>query len=112
MYRIIVFFLLPCLHIVGQNLQDNPDYRELLRYKRLAEEAIDEGDYDKATEYAELSREYADKSAASVDFMLAKYRANQSLNRAKRRSAELSGRSARHDGELNDPALTDLGCIC
>jgi nucleoid-associated protein YgaU len=100
-----IFVLVPCVFAVGQNLQDNPDYRESLRFKQLAEEAVEEGDYDKATEYAELSREYADKSAAYVDFMLAKYRANQSLNRAKRRSAELDAAIERggQSGELSDP---------
>lgn len=105
-FIMVFFFLVPALYVAGQNLQDNPDYRESLRYKQLAEEAIEEGDYDKAKEYAELSREYADKSAAYVDFMLAKYRANQSLNRAKRRAAELAGAVERsgQSGELSDPA--------
>lgn len=108
-FFIVLFVLVPCVYAAGQNLQDNPDYRESLRYKQLAEEAIEEGDYDKAREYAELSREYADKSARYVDFMLAKYRANQSLNRAQRRSAELEAALARAggSGELSDPAAFD-----
>jgi hypothetical protein len=102
-FFVVLFVFVPGFTVSGQNLQDNPDYRESLRYKQLAEEAIEEGDYDIATEYAELSREYADKSAAYVDYMLAKYRANQSLNRAKRRSAELEGAAGR-SRELSDPS--------
>ena len=68
MKRIICIFLvlLTAPLVFSQNLQDNPDYRESLRYKGLSEEAIEEGEYAKALEYAELSKEYAEKSDAYV----------------------------------------------
>lgn len=83
-------------YLYSQNLQDNPDYRESLRYRQLSEEALEEGDYQKAQEYAELSKEYADKSDAYITARLAQYRANQLLNRAEglKSQVERSGRSS------------------
>lgn len=98
---IFIMALLIALPLFSQNLQDNSDYRESLRYKQLSEEALEEGDYLQAKEYAELSAEYARKSDEYVAMMLAKYRANQLLRRADslRGEVERSGRST------EDPAL-------
>jgi len=89
----LVLIMAPLLF--SQNLQDNPDYRESLRYKRLSEEAIEEGEYTQALEYAELSKEYAKKSDAYVSKRLAQYRAKQLINRAEglKGQVERSGRS-------------------
>ena len=78
----ILLVLIGVVSVFGQSLKDNPDYRESLRYKQLSEQALDDGDYLKAKEYAEQSAEYARKSDEYVAMMLAKYRANQLLQRA------------------------------
>ncbi|MGC9312020.1 MAG: LysM peptidoglycan-binding domain-containing protein [Sediminispirochaetaceae bacterium] len=94
----IVLILLISPLLFSQNLQDNPDYRESLRYKQLSEEAIEDGEYAKALEYAELSKEYAEKSDAYIAKRLAQYRANQLLNRAEglRGQVERSGRAKQY----------------
>lgn len=94
----IVLILLVSPLLFSQNLQDNPDYRESLRYKQLSEEAIENGEYAKAQEYAELSKEYAEKSDAYIAKRLAQYRANQLLNRADglKGQVERSGRATQY----------------
>ncbi|WP_319558954.1 hypothetical protein [Marispirochaeta sp.] len=98
MKRIVLVLLILAIAVFSlsaQNLRNNPDYRESLRYKQLSEEALEEGEYLKAREYAELSAEYAGKSDEYVARMLAQYRANQLLQRAVglRGQVERSGRS-------------------
>lgn len=69
----IIFILVLVLSVSAvsaQSLRDNPDYRESLRYKQLSEEALEDGEYLKAREYAELSAEYAQKSDEYVARML------------------------------------------
>src|SRR6056297_3928827 len=96
----LFMLLLPLLTAGAQNLQNNEDYRESLRYKRLSEEAIEEGEYDKAIEYAEKSKEYSEKSEEYVQFMLAKYRANSALWKAR----NLLGQVERAGGRDSAPA--------
>jgi hypothetical protein len=92
----ILLFALFALNAFGQNLRDNPDYRESLRYKQLSEDALEEGEYKQAKEYAELSVEYARKSDAYISRRLAQYRANQLLQRAEALQGQVdrSGRKA------------------
>ena len=85
----------------AQNLKDNPDYRESLRYRQLAETAIEDGEYRQAKEYAELSADYARKSDEYVAFMLAKYRANSLLQRA----AALQGQVERSGRYKENPGV-------
>ncbi len=87
--------------LFSQSLKDNPDYRESLKYKQLAEAAIEEGEYKQAKEYAELSAEYARKSDEYVAFMLAKYRANSLLQRA----VSLQSQVERSGRVKEDPAV-------
>ncbi len=96
-----LFMLLTASLLFSQSLKDNPDYRESVRYKGLAEAAIEEGEYKQAKEYAELSAEYARKSDEYVAFMLAKYRANSLLQRA----ASLQGQVERSGRIQEDPAV-------
>ncbi len=101
---ILILMITPLLF--AQNLQDNPDYRESLRYKRLSEEAIEDGEYAKALEYAELSKEYAEKSDAYIAKRLAQYRANQLLNRAEglKGQVERSGRAGQYPDDYAQAA--------
>ncbi|WP_321991091.1 hypothetical protein [Marispirochaeta aestuarii] len=101
----IIFILVLVLSVSAvsaQSLRDNPDYRESLRYKQLSEEALEDGEYLKAREYAELSAEYAQKSDEYVARMLAQYRANQLLQRAVglRGQVERSGRSRENPADF------------
>lgn len=95
---LIPLILLIASALFAQSLQDNPDYRESLRYKQLSEQALEEGEYAQAREYAELSVEYAKKSDAYIERRLAQYRANQLLQRAEslRGQVERSGRNSRN----------------
>jgi len=92
--------LVPLYTAFSQNLQDNPDYRESLRYKQMSEEALEAGEYDKAVEYAEKAKEYAEKSEEYVQYMLAKYRANSALWKAR----NLKGQVERAGGRESAPA--------
>lgn len=93
---LILLLALFALSAFGQSLKDNSDYRESLRYKQLSEEALEEGEYKQAKEYAKLSVEYARKSDAYISRRLAQYRANQLLQRAEtlRGQVDRSGRKA------------------
>src|SRR6056297_752498 len=95
----LFMLLLPLVTAGAQNLQNNEDYRESLRYKRLSEEAIEEGEYDKAIEYAEKPKEYSQKSEEYIQFMMAKYRANSALWKARNRRGQVK----RADGHLSEP---------
>ncbi len=97
---LILLLLLPILSAYGQSLQNNPDYRESLRYKQMSEEALEAGEYDKAVEYAEKAKEYAAKSEEYVQYMLAKYRANSALWKAR----NLAGQVERAGGRESAPA--------
>lgn len=97
---IVMMLLLPLYSVFSQNLQNNPDYRESLRYKQMSEEALEAGEYDKAVEYAEKAKEYAEKSEEYVQYMLAKYRANSALWKAR----NLMGQVQRAGGRESAPA--------
>jgi len=101
---LLILMITPLLF--AQNLQDNPDYRESLRYKRLSEESIEDGEYVKAVEYAELSKEYAEKSDAYIAKRLAQYRANQLLKRAEglKGQVERSGRAKQYPEDYTTAA--------
>jgi len=96
---LIVPLLFIAALVFSQNLQDNPDYKESLRYKNLSEQALENGEYAKALEYAQLSKEYAEKSDAYITTRLAQYRANQLINRA----AGLQGQVQRSGRFSQDP---------
>ncbi|MFW6360827.1 MAG: hypothetical protein ACOC2R_03665 [Spirochaetota bacterium] len=97
---ILFMMLLPLMTAFTQNLQDNSDYRESQRYKQMSEEAMEAGEYEKALEYAEEAKEYAEKSEEYVQFMLAKYRANSALWKAR----NLLGQVERAGGRESAPA--------
>ncbi len=95
----LFMLLLPLITVGAQNLQNNENYRESLRYRRLSEEAIEEGEYDKAIEYAEKSKEFSQKSEEYIKFMMAKYRANSALWKARNRRSQVR----RADGDISEP---------
>ncbi len=96
----LTMLLLPLVVVTAQNLQNNPDYRESLRYKQLSEQALEEGEYEKALEYAEKSKEFSQKSEEYVQYMLAKYRANSALWKARNRMGQVK----RAGGQTSNPS--------
>ncbi len=99
-FFLLFLILLPLLALQAQNLQNNPDYRESLRYKQLSEQAYEAGEYEKALEYAEKSKEFAKKSEEYVQYMLAKYRANSALWKARNRMGQVD----RAGGDESNPS--------
>ena len=101
---ILLVLILFSVAAFGQSLKDNPDYRESVRYKQLSEEALEDGEYKKATEYARQSAEFARKSDAYVAKRLAQYRANQLLQRAESLQSQVdrSGRKALNPGVFTE----------
>lgn len=95
---LVLLMLFPLMSAFGQNLQNNPDYRESLRYKQMSEEALEAGEYEQAQEYAEKAKEHAEKSEEYVQYMLAKYRANSALWKAR----NLLGQVERAGGRDSD----------
>ncbi|GAB6089072.1 LysM peptidoglycan-binding domain-containing protein [Spirochaeta dissipatitropha] len=77
---ILFVFLAP--NAFSQNLLDNPEIRQSREYERLAEQAIEDGDYAEAIEYSELAAEYARRGQETAERMAMAYRANSLRNRA------------------------------
>jgi hypothetical protein len=81
-----------CLALVAvllpaQSLTENPFFVQSIEFKRLAEAAFDEGEYDLAVEYAVKSRDFAELSNRYVQTMLLKREAERSLITAESRIA-------------------------
>ncbi|MEL3904810.1 MAG: hypothetical protein P1P63_06845 [Treponemataceae bacterium] len=65
---------------------DNNQYqRESRRYSELAQQAFDEGDYQRSIEYSKKAEELAAKSYEYIQLMLARSEAETQMNRARTR---------------------------
>jgi nucleoid-associated protein YgaU len=83
---VVLFLALVCVAgIFAQSLQDNEFYKKSLEFTRLAEKALDDGDYDAARDYALKAQENAALSKEYIDGMVAAYRARTALNAARAR---------------------------
>ncbi len=71
--------------VFAQSLQNNQYYKQSVEYARLSQQAFDNGEYDKATEYALQSQEYAARSKQYIAEQVLAYRARTALNAAKER---------------------------
>ena len=72
----------------AQNLlQDNPHARRARDLRQQAERAIDEGEYDRAYDYAQEAQEESRKAREWAETMLWAYRARGARNRADERLA-------------------------
>ena len=80
---IMLFFLAGGLF--AQSLYDNEYYKQSVEYSKMAQSALDEGEYDKSYEYAVKAREFAALSRAYIAEMTKAYRARTSLSYAKER---------------------------
>ncbi|MDR1931288.1 MAG: hypothetical protein LBQ57_00555 [Spirochaetales bacterium] len=71
--------------VFAQSLQDNEFYKKSVEFTRLAEQALEAGDYDAARDYALKAQENAALSKNYIDEMVAAYRARTALNAARAR---------------------------
>jgi hypothetical protein len=69
------------LYAQSQNLRDNADYKEGMRYQSLARQAYEEGDYDKSVEYSAAAQERFQKAKDYADKMALRYTATNLKNR-------------------------------
>lgn len=69
----------------AQNLMDNEEMRQSREYEQLAEQALNEGEYEQAIEYSELAEEYAERGRETAERQALSYRANSLRNRAESR---------------------------
>ena len=71
---------------VGQNfLTDNPYYEEAQELRRQAEQAIDDGEYDRAVELSREAQELTQQAREWAEEQLLRYQANAWTNRAEER---------------------------
>ncbi len=71
---------------VGQNfLTDNPYYQEAQELRRQAEQAIDDGEYDRAVELSRDAQELTQQAREWAEEQLLRYQANAWTNRAEER---------------------------
>jgi hypothetical protein len=70
------------LYAQSQNLRDNADYKEGMRYQSLARQAYNDGDYDKSVEYSASAQEHFQKAKDYADRMALRYTATNLRNRA------------------------------
>ena len=71
---------------VGQNfLTDNPYYEEAQELRRQAEQAIDDGEYDRAVELSREAQELTQQARDWAEEQLLRYQANAWTNRAEER---------------------------
>ncbi len=71
---------------VGQNfLTDNPYYQEAQELRRQAEQAIDDGEYDRAVELSREAQELTQQAREWAQEQLLRYQANAWTNRAEER---------------------------
>jgi nucleoid-associated protein YgaU len=83
---LLAAILLATASVVGaQNLRDNEYYREARRYELLAEQALENGEYDKAIEYSKEAERLSKLAVEYADRLLLFYRANGMLRRARDR---------------------------
>ena len=87
---LLILALLAVALVGAQNLQDNEDFRKARDYRAQSRQALDEGDYERARELAELAQFHAEQSDAYVSMMLARFRANSALTRLKLRLEDAS----------------------
>jgi nucleoid-associated protein YgaU len=71
--------------LAAQSLEKNEYYKKSVEYAGLSQQSLDAGAYDKATEYAQLSQEYAARSRKYIEEMLLAYRARSAYVAAKAR---------------------------
>lgn len=86
--KFIVFLFLACILGAGlfaQSLEKNEYYKKSLEYANRSQQAIDNGEYERGSEYAIESQRYAELSKQYIAQMLMAYRARSALTAARAR---------------------------
>jgi tetratricopeptide (TPR) repeat protein len=73
---IILATFAPAFVLRAQSIETNPDFQKAIEYQKMAEDALDKGDYDKAYEYALEAEKYSKSAKDYADNMLLKFHAN------------------------------------
>ena len=96
-FTIIIVTLLYGIIAVGESLFDNPDYKKAKELNRMAEKAFEEGNYDKAYEYAEEAKTYIQKADAYANMLVLKHKANTLITRASSQIAQAKSEGIKPD---------------
>jgi hypothetical protein len=93
---------------LGQQLSENEYYQEALKYLKMAEDALDSGNYDKSYEYSEEAKKNTQLASDLYAALLLKYRANTLLQQASNRIDSLQNMGVSEvDQPVFDQAKSD-----
>jgi nucleoid-associated protein YgaU len=89
--------------LFSESLYENEWYMKSKEYLQKAQEAFDQGDYDKGNEYAQMAEEYAKKAENEANKIYIKQKAD-----ASRRKAEANLNKAKDLGADTNPETKEL----
>ena len=102
---LLVVLLVTLGFVFGASYSNNEYQKKARELTALAQEAFDEGDYDKAIELTAQAEEYAEKSQAYIQMMIAKSDAEKQMTIAKNQQAW----ALRVRGDVNYPMAYSAG---
>ena len=102
---LLVVLLVTLGFVFGASYSNNEYQKKARELTTLAQEAFDEGDYDKAIELTAQAEEYAEKSQAYIQMMIAKSDAEKQMTIAKNQQAW----ALRVRGDVNYPMAYSAG---
>jgi nucleoid-associated protein YgaU len=102
---ILVILLVTLGFVFGASYTNNEYQKKARELTALAQEAFDEGDYDKAIELTAQAEENAEKSQAYIQMMIAKADADKQMTIAKNQQAW----ALRVRGDVNYPMAYSAG---
>ena len=102
---ILVILLVTLGFVFGASYSNNEYQKKARELTALAQEAFDEGDYDKAIELTAQAEENAEKSQAYIQMMIAKADAEKQMTIAKNQQAW----ALRVRGDVNYPMAYSAG---
>ena len=102
---VLVVLLLAFGFVFGASYSNNEYQKKARELTTLAQEAFDEGDYDKAIELTAQAEDYAEKSQAYIQMMIAKADAEKQMTIAKNQQAW----ALRVRGDVNYPMAYSAG---
>jgi hypothetical protein len=93
----------------GQDLMDNEYYQKALKFRKMAEDALAGGNYDKSYEYSEESKKNTQIASDLFAALVLKYRANSLLMQASNRIDSLENMGVSDDDQpVFDQAKSDF----
>ncbi|THB66564.1 MAG: hypothetical protein D6B26_02585 [Spirochaetaceae bacterium] len=85
LFLMVLLCMTGVVSLTAQSRLDNPEMQKSREYQAMADQAFEEGEYEKAVEYSQLSAEYAERGEATAEKLALGYRANSMRNRASSR---------------------------